>query len=283
MNSFRIIFRYGTNPSDTNTIDIGLINEITNSYSISSTNSALPSQPAQNSFAMDYGVTRTYRFSFKRIFHHESNDPETDDDITKSSLKWSNGFWLYVMKRYIVNRWQAETDGCKIQYFNYDEEGRNREFLYPSIQPTNVYVTDFRPSQTAGDVNTISGSIAFIVGATNIGKVVAKHTIIDDANYRAYTSDADDDDTNYVTVTNQTMTTAIGLPVNWQIRASSEYDIHDVKFRWCIDQYPTESSTYYNTGDQIVLEDESADPPINIETITLYAIYDADNPPQPRA
>lgn len=281
MNTFRIIFQYKdtNNVIQSNNIDIGLIQEISNVFNISKSSAGIPTQPSQNSFAMDYGVTRTYKFSFRRISPRDNN-PSIDDVLDGDSTRWSNGFWIYVMKRFIVNRWQTETDGCKIRFDSVGADGRPQEYLYPSIKPTNVYVSGFTPSQTMGDNMTISGSISFTVGATNLSKNSAKHTIIYDANYKAYTPLAVEDDTNYVMVTNLALANAISLPPNWQSRASSVYGIQDVKFRWCTQPYPpVDDPVYYNVGDQIILEDDSQNPPLDIETITLYAIYDIDNPP----
>lgn len=282
MNTFRILFQYKdtNNQIQTNNVDIGLISDITNVFGISKSSAGIPTQPSQNAFVMDYGVTRTYKFSFRRISPH--NNPEVDDDLTKDSTRWSNGFWVYVMKRFIVNRWQSETDGCKIRFDSVDSDNNPQEYLYPSIKPTNVYVSGFNPSQTMGDNTTLTGTLSFTVGATNISKTVAKHTIIYDANYgtqaKQKQSQAVGDDTNYVMVTNQPVANAIGLPPNWQSRAFNEYGISDTKFRWCTEKYPpAETPVYFKMGDQIVLEDESHN--INIDTITLYAIYDIDDPP----
>lgn len=284
MNTFRILFQYKNNSNQivTNNTDIGLITSLDNSYNVTKTNIGIPTQPSQNAFAMDSGVTRTYRFSFKRVC--PDNDPSTDDVLDGDSTRWSNGFWIYVMKRFIVNRWQTETDGCKIRYegtiARVDGDG-TKHYMYPPIDPTNAYVSEFRPSQTAGDNMTITGTIAFTVGATNTSKTVAKHTIIYDANYKSYSVSASDDETNYVMVTDLAIANAIAIPTNWKSRASTEYGItvDNDRLKWCTDAIPNASSTYYDAGAQIILENDSATPPMNIETITLYAIYDADDPP----
>ena len=114
MNTFRIRFRYldttvTPNVIATATVDIGQIQSLTFKYDVTKTDVGIPSQPSQNAFIMDSGVTRTHTFSFRRI-----NPVNPVDDLKGDSTLWSNGFWVYVMKRYIVNRWQAETDGCKI-------------------------------------------------------------------------------------------------------------------------------------------------------------------------
>lgn len=263
MNTFRIFFKFKDEDENSTTYnqiitrstDIGLIQSIGNSYTISVTNMGIPSQPSQNSFVMDSGVQRKYTFSFRRI------TPQNPvDDINEDSTKWSNGFWVYVMKKYIVNRWQAETDGCKISYTSNDEG------LYPSIDLVNVYVSSFTPKTSAGDAMTLSGDISFIVGATNLSKNVAKHVITYDANYSHYATT--DDDTNYVTITDYDRMIPIEIPPSWVSRAENVYHIGTVieaNKRWCTMSDPTaQGAVIYRMTDTIDLDGD----------LTLYAIYD---------
>ena len=269
MNTFRITFRYKNTDNQivSQEIDIGLIQSIAFTYNIQSTDAGIPSQPSQNAFVMDYGVSRSHTFKYRRV-----NPQNPVDDITGDSTKWSNGFWVYVIKRYIVNRWQTETDGCKISYVVPQEDSE----LYTSIPLTNVYVDSFSVEQTAGDVSSLNGSITFIVGATNLTKVVAKHTIIYDANYGSYSASGIDDPTNYVNVTNNDSTSAMSLPSSWRSRAVDTYSISvdDDKFVWSTDAVPNQSSTLYEPGDLINFDSD-----ITGDMITLYAIYDSSNPP----
>lgn len=278
MNTFRIKFRYkGTdNQIHTKMIDIGLIQSIEYSYSIKNTKAGIPSQPSQNAFIMDYGVTRSHSFKFRRV-NPQVIDDTLDSNDDDACLKWSNGFWEYIMKKYIVNRWQTETDGCKIQYLvpNEDKE------LYTSIPETNVYITSFSSEQESGDVSTLSGTIKFMVGATNLVKVVAKHTIIYDANYDSYDSGTDDP-TNYVNVTNNDSASAMSLPSSWKDRAVTEHSITvgtDADFRWCVDAIPQVAngqitSKTYTAGELISFDSE-----VKGDILTLYAIYDINHIP----
>ena len=285
MNTFRITFRYkyaSSVPNDphdgkivSNTMDIGQIQSISYSYNINNTSAGIPSQPAQNAFIMDHGVTRTHRFSYRRITPDDPVDTLGAFDgsgnwVPADSTKWSNGFWVFVMKRYIVNRWQAETDGCKISYIVPEEDSH----LYNSIPETNVYVNAFSVEETAGDIQTLNGNISFIVGATNLTKVVAKHTIVYDANYDAYSPNANDP-TNYVVVTNTDSASAITLPDIWRSRAIGVYGISvdDDKFVWCSDPVPQYEggelkSKAYEQGDLITFDSDKKG-----DILTLYAIY----------
>ena len=261
MNTFRIIFKFNYNGQIVEkNIDIGLIQSIKPFYEVTTTTAGIPSQPSQNTFIFDMGVKKTFTFSFLRI-----QPPVVNDSLDADSTQWSNGFWIYIMKRYVVNRWQAETDGCKIVYTVPEE---NQDY-YPPIPVTNVYVSEFTPKQTAGDTMTISGGISFVVGATNISKIVAKHTIIYDANFKAY-SPSSQDDTNYVTVTNDDSTNAVDLPAIWQSRAYSIYGITMGTFRWATDPIPNQDTVFYEQKEYI------SDLP---ETLELYAIYDTAHPP----
>ena len=221
MNTFRISFQYKdyrSNQVMTKTIDIGLIQSIENKYTITVTSAGIPSQPSQNAFVMDSGVQRTYSFDFRRISPRNPND-----DMDADSTEWSNGYWMYVMKKYLVNRWQAETDGCRITYISSDEE------MYPSINLVNVYISSFTPEMIAGDNMTLKGSIDFIVGATNLSKDIAKHTITYDANYgpQAVTriDEAQADETNYVTITDLERVSLMEIPSTWVSRAEGTYGI----------------------------------------------------------
>lgn len=269
MNKFRITFQYKDgNDVVSHDIDIGLIQSISPVYNITLNKAGIASQPSQNAFAMDSGVKRNYSFSFRRVNLKDSSQfvDELNPNDPDASLKWSNGFWMYVMKKYVVNRWQTETDGCKIRY---DVDSDVIDY-YPAIPSTNVYVSEFRPEQDVGDVMTIGGTISFTVGATNIAKNIAKHTIVYSANFETLVPSSQDD-TNYVTMTNNDGINAMKLPTSWRARAQ-EYQLTMGVFKWCTDPVPTQSSKVYDeTGTGSFIDDLP-------ETLNLYAIYDYHSP-----
>ena len=227
-NKFRAIFKFAIGSVIAEQeVDIGLIQDISNTYTISKTTAGMPTQPAQNAFAMDTGVTRTYSFQFRRVSPENpvnqlgtvSNGVYTPSD----PKKWSNGFWVYIMKRFLVNKWQMETDGCKIRYYT-DPEGDELESeFYPKLATTNAYISKFTPAQSVGDTYSLSGNITFTIGATNILKEVANHTILFEANYATFTTDprADTDETNMVKVSDKGEYILPEIPTLWFERATA--------------------------------------------------------------
>lgn len=280
MNDFRIRHEYDVKVNNViqalwNLTDIGLIQDITTTISPSTTSVGMPSQPSQNSFVFDYGVLKSYTFSFRRV--SPANPVDEMGNMVggvwqpADSTKWSNGFWIYVMKHYIVNRWQTETDGCKIQYISPDES------CYPTIQPINTYVRSFSAKQSSGDTQTLTGTISFRIGGTSEVKEVAKHVIVYDANYKAYagvsgvSDEVNDDISNFVNVTNSDYTNTMDVAGTWLSNAQT-YGIYqpgdnltDMKtlFRW--NTASDGSGTDYTLG-QLVN-------PLPEGTLTLYARY----------
>ena len=105
------------------------------------------------------------------------------------------------------NRW------CKIYYL---KESVN----YPTIPAVNCYISDFKSKPNVGDVQTITGTITFSIGSTNILKESMNYTVIFEANYSS-TGIAEDDDTNMVKVTNNNVISTPNFPSDWIDRAIS--------------------------------------------------------------
>lgn len=221
-NEFRILFKFAMDNNGQKVvaeqpIDIGLIQDIKTKYSISTSSMGIPTQPAQNSFQMDLGVTRTYTFEYRRVnpdtYENTLGEIVNGEYVPSNPKKWSNGFWLYIMKKFLVNRWQMETDGCKIYYL---KESAN----YPTIPAVNCYISDFKSNPTVGDVQTIEGTITFTIGSTNILKESMNYTVIFESNYSSTgVSGVEDDDTNMVRVTNNNELAKPELPTGWCDRA----------------------------------------------------------------
>ena len=121
-NEFRILFKFAMDDNGQKVvaeqpIDIGLIQDIKTKYSVSTSSMGIPTQPAQNSFQMDLGVTRTYTFEYRRVnpdtYENTLGEIVNGEYVPSDPKKWSNGFWLYIMKKFLVNRWQMETDGAR--------------------------------------------------------------------------------------------------------------------------------------------------------------------------
>lgn len=270
-NKFRIIFKFAIGSVIAEQeIDIGLIQDITNSYTISKTSAGMPTQPAQNTFVMDMGVSRTYTFQFRRVCpENPVNQLGTVSNgvyIPSDPKKWSNGFWVYIMKRFLVNKWQMETDGCKIRYYSDPEDGELETEFYPKLATTNAYISKFTPAQSVGDTRSLSGNITFTIGATNILKEVANHLIIYDANYVTFNPNATEDNTNLVKVTQNDRINTIGVPTDWTNRAILEWDIDIDNFGWCKDK--DGNGEIYSPDEEISLTDT--------ETV-LYAIWNRES------
>jgi hypothetical protein len=266
MGYFRIVFKYvSNNQIRTKEIDIGKIQGITNSYSIKSTYQGIPSQPSQNAFIMDYGVSRGYNFSYIRI---SPNEP--DDDITQDCTKWSNGFWVYVLKRYVVNRWQTQTDGVKITFISDDKT------QYPDLVPTNSYIETFTVEQSPGRTNVLEGRIGFRIGSsTEIGGNDNRKAILYDGNLEAY-----GDESNYVRAVDGNSMNVIEPPEIW-IQSATDYGVYSGTsltpqqkksyFRWSTspDELTPVETHGYKYGDFIELTEK---------VINLYATYNKTDP-----
>lgn len=264
MSSFRLLFRFKDEDEQiiTKELDVGKVTNFANSYAINNTKEKIPTQPAQNSFVMNLGVKRTLSIDFVRV----SPDNPTDS-LDADSKQWSNGFWAYIVKRFIVNRWQGETDGCKMQYVSNDEA------LYPSIGETNVYATEFSPKQSPGVTNALSGTVKVTVGATNLAKVIARHTVIYRSNFKGQKSSYNGPESNAVKISNTDTSQTIYVPPEWISTAQEEGIVvggNPTRYSyWSTDPDPQSTSSSKR--------DFGQDASILFETgesmLTLYAIY----------
>ena len=269
MNDFRITFIYKSNNDIlTKDIDVGLIQKLSTAITPSTTTNGIPTQPSQNAFAFDYGVTKSYTFSFRRI-----TPKNPIDNFLSDSTQWSNGFWVYVMKHYVVNRWQTETDGIKIRYIS------PSAVYYPNIDSINAFVNSFSANTSAGDNQSISGSIKFKIGGSAQVKDVAKHVVIYDSNYASYvnTKEAREDVSNIVNVTNKDYIGASPVIPTW-LEHAKEYGIYQQS-----DDLGTMGNYFrWNTkadGTGINYTPDRAINSLPDGTLTLYARYNRTAPP----
>lgn len=251
-------------------LDIGNVTAFSNSYMPKNIKQAIPTQPVQNTFVMNTGVIRTFSINFTRICHDNSkeHDELVDDDEsvpTTLSTAWSNGFWMYIVRRFLVNRWQAETDGCKMVYISPDEQ------IYPSVEETNVYITGFVPTQKAGETYTLSGTLKLTVGATDISKITAKHTVVYHSNYVGNKGTYTGAESNIVKVwDSEDEMPIMAIPVGWLDTAFNEGIITNVEQAraysvWCTEPSGIGGTTYPQT-ENIEFDDEDG-------ILNLYAIY----------
>ena len=235
-------------------IDLGSIQSIADSFTTTiSSQIGIPSQPAENTFVFDSGVTESYDISFTRPLPREIHD-----DYSHPSTDWSNGFWLYNMLKYVVNRWQAKTDGVRTYYipdtnsrdlfngwgYTLDDNG------VPTANGVNCYVTSFIPRYRVGIPDAISGSISFIIGGLRLSSVL-KSAIIFKANLG--------DDTNIVRQNDGSSVMTIACPTSWTLYASG---IGKTFTGW--NTASDGSGTPYPINDSVKLQGDN---------LTLYAIW----------
>ena len=170
-------------------IEMGHIQSLSDAFTPQiATFQGIPSQPSENAFIMDTGVKREISITFIRVCPREPID-----DLYGDSSLWSNGFWLTIVNKLIVNRWQAETDGVKVTYIQ-SEDGRD---TFPDIPLTNSYVKSWTTRYTKGNVQTLVGNATFIVGSTKMSHAISP-TVVYHANYSEYLGTTATDSSNLV-------------------------------------------------------------------------------------
>lgn len=132
------------------TFDLGIITDLSCTFSVSVNPSAVVIFGYTGAFAMDMGVTKGYVLSYTRVCPRQPNDASTD------TTRWSNAYWKQRLKQEL-NSWQAEHDGYLLNLTPSDSE------LFPTISEAG-YIQSFTCNTQASDVTKISGSITFTVG-----------------------------------------------------------------------------------------------------------------------
>ena len=124
---------------------------------------------ADQAFAYDTGATSSLSFTIVR------NTPSVINDLSRDSTLWSNAYFEKKLTEFI-DRWQAETDGCRLQFTPCTSGQRPID--------ENVYLSSlsFRSNKGFGDTLYINLSV-------NIGTMTAKlkPSIPVDAPLRGYT------------------------------------------------------------------------------------------------
>ena len=167
-------------------VSLGTVISITPTLNKRSVVTPIPSLDMQSAFPIETGNSKSYSLTFKRV-----NPPVPND--SGSSDEWSNEKWYEVLTD-CINRWQARTDGCTLDYVandnvylpNFSERGYIKSI-------TRTYSNDFN--------EVISGTLQFTVGRMH----VRTDTIKDPD--RAYTDlqsmyvmISDPDETNWYTI-----------------------------------------------------------------------------------
>lgn len=198
-------------------IDMGAIQNLSDSFIPQiATFQGIPSQPSENAFIMDTGVKREISITFIRVSPRSPINALHGD-----SAQWSNGYWLTNVKRYVVNRWQAETDGIKVSY----SQGESGKDNFPDIPLTNCYVKSWSIRYTKGSIQALVGSATFIVGSTRMSHAISP-TVIYHANFSELVGTSVVNSTNVVKSYDSTEGVGvIRYPSDWIAYATGEYNI----------------------------------------------------------
>ena len=133
---------------------------------------------ADQAFAFDAGTTSNLSFTIIR-----TQKPDADDDTTDSRL-WTNAKFEEMLVKYI-DRWQAETDGCTLEFVPMVES--QRAFVNNSSKAyaihENVYLSNLTIRYDKGIPETL-----YINFNANIGTMTAQLTpsIINNAPAKGY-------------------------------------------------------------------------------------------------
>lgn len=125
-------------------VDLGVVTDYSDSYSFNVSAIKMPTLPAENTFLIDTGSTEALSISFSR------RNPESGV---------SNASWLRSIIA-LVNRWQAETNGCILHII--PDVG---EQIEQATEDLNVYIASFTHTYSKGTPDLISCSMKLKVGS----------------------------------------------------------------------------------------------------------------------
>ncbi len=174
-------------------IDLGVVEDIAESFHKSTSSTPRTSMGAENTFVLENGCTMTLTVTFRRVCPLYSNDNvrnsvlvdsegaviseenefvESDRDCDETlfrvmrmngSCRWSNNKWYRTIVS-LVDRWQMRSDGFRFLYIP-DQNGTGNDNPYiPAYNYVNGYVKRLSLSYKAGDPQTIYGTLEFHIG-----------------------------------------------------------------------------------------------------------------------
>lgn len=144
------------------TLECDVITSITEQISASITRVPIVTFKADQAFAFDAGTTSSISFTIVRTQHPEAS-VERDDEEDDSRM-WTNAKFERELTDYI-DRWQAETDGCKIVYTPVAYEQNKGQ----SLIAENVYFSSLSIKADRGKADTI-----YITLGADVGTMTAK-------------------------------------------------------------------------------------------------------------
>lgn len=210
MDETRIVNEEPTKFTRSSYIDLGVVEDIAESFHKSTSSTPRTSMGAENTFVLENGCTMTLTVTFRRVCPHYSNDNvrnsvlvdsngvviseenefvEADNECDETlfrvmrmngSCRWSNNKWYRTIVS-LVDRWQMRSDGFKFLYIP-DQNGTGSENPYiPAYNYVNGYVKRLSMNYKAGNPQVIFGTLEFHVGTMymNEGKEEPEDTLSD--------------------------------------------------------------------------------------------------------
>ncbi len=147
------------------TIDLGTIQDISDSYSAILTTIPVVPLGYSGTFCMDTGVQRSLSVSVVRV----SPVNPIDNSEATDSTQWSNAKWIRTLKE-LMDRWQMMTDGVKLHmYVPADRVNNvppidNKYTGASSTKSVNAYITSMPITYTSDSVHKVSMTISFKIG-----------------------------------------------------------------------------------------------------------------------
>lgn len=141
-------------------IDFGTVTSYSEPFSKSCMVVPLVSLPEDRTFAVETGCSMRLSLRFTRV------TPESPDDSSSDTTKWSNGKWYSTLSTF-VDRWQCLTDGFKLIVEPGDENPYipdHSSSLSGYGHPLNGYVKNLIRTFSAGNPTVITGTLDFYVG-----------------------------------------------------------------------------------------------------------------------
>jgi len=139
--------------------DIKLVfesNELTDTITTNLMELSLPTLTTKNNLRMDLGNTEAIDFKWHRT--QPTKWTEGDDIQYADSEKWSNRKWLEVLTGTFIDRWQMNTDGCKINYIATGADHQMSFTLNGYIKACNFKYDISSPSVVSGNMKIQIGS-----------------------------------------------------------------------------------------------------------------------------
>lgn len=147
-------------------LDCGIVQSVDDRVQVNLSTTPIVTYDAENAFVFDTGATNTYTFKVIR----KNPNPNTDGDLVPNSnwsldetKEWSNRKWKEALTLFI-NRWQALSDGCVLNYTPVVQVG-GEDVYQRSLTNLRGYLKSVIFEYSANSVETITANISFTLGS----------------------------------------------------------------------------------------------------------------------